>query len=172
MHRIEVRNKIGLKRWRRRLRRWCSLPNRMATTQRRPTGDSCWLFDVFVCFVVHKMPLLRFEINLELNPKKMKLKNKVEPCCEQIVVWKSEQRIPPTSCQGRYRVPKQKLVGLWYSYLIVDTTTTNCTEAWQLLNCITGHWARVMRRLSDRWLRKSGCLKGGYELVSYILNTQ
>ena len=51
---------------------------------------------------------------------------------------KFRERIPPTSCRRRSRVPKQRLVGLRYSYLLVDKTTTNRTEALQLLDPATG----------------------------------
>ena len=77
----------------------------------------------------------------------------------------SEQRIPPTSCQRRSRVLKQMLVELRYSYLLVDETTTNRTEALQLLNHTTGDVSSVTKRWSDRWLRKRGSPKGGYGLV-------
>ena len=62
----------------------------------------------------------------------------MEPCCEKTGVRKFRELIPPTSCRRRSRVPKQRLVGLRYSYLLVDKTTTNRTEALQLLDPATG----------------------------------
>jgi hypothetical protein len=68
-------------------------------------------------------------------------------------VRKAKQRIPPTSCQRRSRVPKQRLVGLRYSHILVDETTTNRTEALQLLDRATGDVDRL----------QYVCSMGGYE---------
>ena len=116
------------------------------------------------------MSLLKFEVNSELNLKSLTFKTRVEPCCEQITVRKSEQRIPPTSCRRRSRVSKQMLFGLRYYYLLVDKTITNCTEALQLINHARGTVFSVTKRLPKRWPRKRGGPKGGHGIVSSTKN--
>ena len=96
---------------------------------------------------------------------KNKFKSKLEPCCEQIAVRDPKERIPTSSRRRRPCVPKQMLFGLRYSYLLVDKTISNRTEALQLLGCARRDVDIVTRWLSDRWLRKRGCPKGGYGLV-------
>ena len=78
---------------------------------------------------------------------------------------KSKQHIPSTSWRKVTRGPRQRMVGLRYSYLLVDETIVNRTEALQLLNRATGDVSSVTKPLSERWLGQRGCPKDGCTLV-------